>query len=33
MKNALTLISLAIKDFNGLSDENDEPIYTYTDLF
>ena len=30
MKNNLTLPSLANKDFNGLRDENDETIYTYT---
>ena len=29
MKNSLTLPSLANKYFNSLSDENDEPIYTY----
>ena len=33
MKNSLTLPSLANKYFNSLRDENDEPIYTYTDLF
>ena len=33
MKNSLTLPSLANKYFNGLRDENDEPIYTYTDPF
>ena len=33
MKNSLTLPSLANKHFNGLRDENDEPIYTYTDPF
>ena len=33
MKNSLTLPSLASKFFNSLRDENDEPIYTYTDPF
>ena len=33
MKNSLTLPSLAIKYFNILRDEDDEPIYTYTDPF
>ena len=33
MKNSLTLPSLANKYFNCLRDENDELIYTYTDLF
>ena len=33
MKNSLTLPSLANKSFNSLGDENDEPIYTYTDPF
>ena len=33
MKNSLTLASLANKYFNSLRDENDEPIYTYTDPF
>ena len=33
MKKSLTLPSLANKYFNSLKDENDEPIYTYTDLF
>ena len=33
MKNSLTLPSLANKYFNSLRDENDEPIYTYTDRF
>ena len=33
MKNSLTLPSLANKNFNSLSDENDEPIYTYNDDF
>ena len=33
MKNSLTLPSLAKKYFNSLRDENDEPIYTYTDPF
>ena len=32
-KNSLTLPSLAITYFNGLGDENDEPIYTYNDEF
>ena len=32
-KNSVTLLSLANKDFNSLRDENDELIYTYTDLF
>ena len=31
MKNFLTLPSLANKHFNSLRDENDEPIFTYTD--
>ena len=31
LKNSLILPSLAIKYFNSLRDENDEPIYTYTD--
>ena len=31
MKNSLTLPSLANKYSNSLRDENDEPIYTYTD--
>ena len=31
MKNSLNLLSLANKIFNGVRDENDEPIYTYTD--
>ena len=31
MKNSLTLPSLANKYFNSLRDENDEPIFTYTD--
>ena len=31
MKYSLTLPSLANKHFNTLRDENDEPIYTYTD--
>ena len=31
MKNSLTLPSLAKIFFNSLRDENDEPIYTYTD--
>ena len=33
LKNSLTLPSLANKFFNSLRDENDEPIYTYTDPF
>ena len=33
IKNSLTLPSLANKYFNSLRDENDEPIYTYTDPF
>ena len=33
MKNNLTLPSLANKFFNSLRDENDEPIYTYTNPF
>ena len=33
MKNSLTLPPLANKYFNSLRDENDEPIYTYTDSF
>ena len=33
MRNRLTLPSLAKKYFNSLRDENDEPIYTYTDPF
>ena len=33
MKNSLTLPSSANKYFNSLRDENDEPIYTYTDPF
>ena len=31
MKNSLTLQSLANNYFNSLSDESDEPIYTYND--
>ena len=31
MKNILTLPSLANKCLNSLTDENDEPIYTYND--
>ena len=31
MKKSLTLPSLANEKFNSLSDENDEPIYSYTD--
>ena len=33
IKNSLTLPSLANKYFNSLRDENDEPIYTYTNPF
>ena len=33
MKNSLTLPSLAIKYFNRLRDENNEPIYTYNDEY
>ena len=33
MKNSLTLPSLGWKYFNSLRDENDEPIYTYTDKY
>ena len=33
MKNSLTLPSLVNKYFISLKDENDEPIYTYTDPF
>ena len=33
MKNLITLPSLAKKYFNSLRDENDEPVYTYTDNF
>ena len=33
MKNSLTLPTLETKYFNILRDENDEPIYTYTDPF
>ena len=33
MTNSLTLPSLANKYFNSLRDENDEPVYTYTDPF
>ena len=33
MKNSLTLPPLANKYFNSLRDENNEPIYTYTDPF
>ena len=33
MKNSLTLPSLAKKNSNSLRDENDEPVYTYTDPF
>ena len=31
MKKSLALPSLAVKIFNSVRDENDEPIYTYTD--
>ena len=33
IKNSLSLPSLANKNLNSLRDENDEPIYTYTDPF
>ena len=33
MKNSLTLPSLANKYFNSLRDENDEPIFIFTDPF
>ena len=33
MKNSSTLPILANTFFNSLRDENDEPIYTYTDPF
>ena len=33
LKNSLTLPSLANNYFNSLRDENEEPIYTYTDPF
>ena len=33
MKNSLTLPSLSNKYYNSLREENDEPIYTYTDPF
>ena len=33
MKNSLSLPSSANKYFNNLRDENNEPIYTYTDPF
>ena len=33
MKNSLTLPSLANNFLNSLRDENDEPVYTYTDPF
>ena len=33
MKNSLALPSIGNKCFNSLRDENDEPIYTYTDPF
>ena len=32
-KNSLTLPSLANNYFNSSRDEDDEPIYTYTDTF
>ena len=31
LKNNLTLPSVAEKFFNSLRDENDEPVYTYSD--
>ena len=33
IKSVLTLPSLANRYFNSLKDENDEPIFTYTDHF
>ena len=33
MKNAVILRSMSNRYFNTLRDENDEPIYTYTDPF
>ena len=33
LKNSLTLPSLCNKYFNSSRDENDEPIYKYTDPF
>ena len=33
MKNSTTLLSLANKIFNSLRNENDEPVYKYTDPF
>ena len=33
MKNSLTLLNLANKNFNNLGGENDEAIYTYNDEF
>ena len=33
MKNISTLPSLANKHLNSLREENDEPVYTYTDPF
>ena len=33
IKNSLVLPSIANKYFNSLRDENDEPIYTYTNPF
>ena len=33
LKNDLTLPSFAYKNFNSLGDEDDEPIYKYTDPF
>ena len=33
IKNSLTKPSLTKKFFDSLGDENDEPLYTYTDLF
>ena len=32
-KNSLTLTSLVNKYFNSLRDENDQPVYIYTDAF
>ena len=33
MKNSITLARLGKKYFNILRDENEEPIYSYTDPF
>ena len=33
MKNSITLPSLAYNYFNSFRDNDDEPIYTYTDSF